>query len=122
MTPLETVLEMLGVRLRGTRNRQNVRCPNVDAHKHRDRTPSMHIDLEKQYARCYACGLHGNPVWLLHELKGMSLREAQQHCNALDDGSGRAVQQARDVGGILPPKARPVGRRRSSWLPPGRGA
>ncbi len=75
---------MEGVELRRSGNRYMGRCPF-----HEDKTPSFSI--KANHFRCYGCGISGDSVDFVRELKGLSFRAA---CHYLGLETKRPTTQA----------------------------
>ncbi len=61
---------------RGRTGWQPVRCLNLAAHAHGDRTPSGSVNLVLGKYRCWACDLRGDGFDIMLEVEGLKAREA----------------------------------------------
>lgn len=84
---MRRVLDRLDVRYHRTRwGWQQVRCPNQDAHRHGDKTPSASVSIALGRFYCHACDLHGDGFDLMLRLEG---KEAKDVMTALEMTPGR---------------------------------
>lgn len=55
---------------------QPVRCLNLQAHAHGDRTPSGSVNLVLGKYQCWACEMRGDGFDIMLELEGLKAKEA----------------------------------------------
>ena len=61
---------------RGRTGWQPVRCLNLTAHSHGDRTPSGSVNLVLGKYQCWACELRGDGFDIMLEVEGLKAKEA----------------------------------------------
>lgn len=45
---------------------------------HEEKTASMCVSPSKRVFKCFGCGEHGNTIWFVHKIEGISYPEAAQ--------------------------------------------
>lgn len=70
------------------------------------------------YFKCFACGVQGDGVRLLHDREGLSWREAYDRAASITGEVRSEVREGRRSGSGLPGRSRPV-RRNRPFVPPG---
>ncbi|WP_291631994.1 hypothetical protein, partial [Clostridium sp.] len=64
------ILNRLGVKIPSNKNKFNIKCLNPE---HDDHSPSMNINLESGWCKCYACGYNHALTTVYYERFGTSI-------------------------------------------------
>ncbi len=64
------ILNRLGVKIPSNKNKFNIKCLNPN---HDDHSPSMNINLESGWCKCYACGYNHSLTTVYYEKFGTSI-------------------------------------------------
>lgn len=63
-------------------------CFNKSSHKNGDRNPSLSFDIKTNRFKCFACGVSGNNIELVKQVKSIDFKEAISWIkNTFNDGS-----------------------------------
>ncbi len=96
--PLLEMIDYLGLKRRG----RILQCPNADAHKHGDRTPSAYIFNGNRSWHCYTCQAGGTVIDLIMVAHHLSREDAKR---ALEVYAGLAASvDATPLAPLPPPK------------------
>lgn len=79
--PIRELAEALGIELRGYRS--NGRCFNFSFHSNGDSKPSLGFDDDYNRFKCFACGISGDTLDLVQQVKGCDFKEAISFLEAL---------------------------------------